>query len=78
MCLISNVSPENIAISTRVYILYNMLARRKTDVRLKMSNFFRYTRDKIDYLKLHNFLSIETTLMEFGSNFNLFITHNVS
>ena len=75
MCLISDVSPENIAISTGVYILYD---NQKKTLSLKMSNFFCYTRDKFDYLKLHNFLSTETTLMKFGSNFNLNITHNVA
>ena len=75
MCLISDVSPENIAISTGVYILYD--SQKKTDFHLKC-HFFCYTRDKFDYLKIHNFLSIETTLMKFCSNFNLNITHNVA
>ena len=43
-----------------------------------MSHIFRYTRDKFDYLFLSRIFSIEATLMKFGSNFYIFITHNVA
>ena len=41
MCLISDVSPENIAISTGVYILYD--SQKKTDFHLKCQTFLLHS-----------------------------------